>query len=194
MFSVNDQPSAGRSLECMGLKQSWAVHRGALFFVILFVVAAAAAFFAVEVGYKDKTSIDGAGAATAVLAVGAFLIGYNQWRSAKHETSMERYYERLKLANEARSCLTGDEHKIDPLDLYIFVELDNLEYVIQKYRLGYMTSEQALRGVRTFLSRPKIQGFRERLSGYSDLVELAGYHPETQALVQSLLRQTPFAG
>jgi hypothetical protein len=172
------------------IKQPWTVRLGAVIFITLFVGLAAVAFFITELHKPNGSSLNGANAATAVLGIGAFLVGYSQWRIARHEISMEHYYERLETANEARKCLRDEQHKIDPMDMYIFVELDNLEYVLQKYKLGYMTPEQAWRGVKTFRSRLSgVVGFRERLREFPDLVKFAGYHYDTERLVQRLIRE-----
>jgi len=186
----NDQRSkAIRGLKALGITQPVGVRFGASMVITLFIVLAAGAFFFAEIYKRQGSNLNGANAATAVLAIGAFVFGYTQWLTARHEISMEHYYERLETANEARKCLADDQHKIEPMEMYVFVELDNLEYVIQKYRLGYMTAEQAWRGVKTFQSRlTGVRGFKETLTKFPKLVGFAGYHPETDDLVARLIR------
>jgi hypothetical protein len=42
---------------------------------------------------------------------------------------------------------------VSMFDMWVFAELDNLEYVLEKYRRGYIEPEQAYRSFRMFLSR-----------------------------------------
>jgi hypothetical protein len=39
---------------------------------------------------------------------------------------------------------------VNKYDLLVFAELDNLEYVVEKYRLGHISDEQAYREWRAF--------------------------------------------
>jgi hypothetical protein len=87
----------------------------------------------------------------------------------------------------------GDELKALAMDMYIFAELDNLEYVIEKYRLGYMRPDQALRGVQAFRSRFQIKGFRDEIDRLSKegLTSHAGYKPATDHVVNKILNTIP---
>jgi hypothetical protein len=54
------------------------------------------------------------------------------------------------------------------MQMYVFLELHNMEYAIQKYMIGFMTPTVAHRSLRTFLSRCMRQQFRllvEELAG-----------------------------
>lgn len=186
MFAT-DRHQSRTALASFGVTQPWRVRYGPLSFVLIVVLAAVAGCLAVE-HYHPSKDINGANASTAIVGLGAFLIGYHQWRSAKQETSLERYYDRLKLANDARNCLSEADHKIPPMLMYTYIELDNLEYVYQKYRLGYMAPEHALRGVNTFKSRLEgVRGFNDALKSLGDDISAtAGYHRETSVLVRRL--------
>jgi hypothetical protein len=82
------------------------------------------------------------GVATTVTgAVAAFWY----WQSVRYEASMDHYYDRLNLANTRYEKLSPDKYL-----MYMFMELDNLEYVIEKYKWGYITAEQAFRGLKLF--------------------------------------------
>ncbi|MBV8846778.1 MAG: hypothetical protein JO307_28550 [Bryobacterales bacterium] len=184
MFATNRR-QAEMALKNLGISQSWRVRYGPLLFVLLVVVAAVVGLWAVEKYHPWGNDINGTNALTAVVGLGAFLIGYNQWRSAKQETSLERYYERLKIANEARNSLTDADHP-DPMHMYAFTELDNLEYVLQKYQLGYMAAEHALRGVKTFNSRlTGVRRFDDAVNSLGDVVN-HGYQQGTWDLLQRL--------
>ncbi len=103
---------------------------------------------------------------TACVGLGALYFGTVQWRAARNEISLDKFYERLELTNQqfdrslgARS-LHGDWN-IDGIAseetyqrvIYVFRELDSLEYSIAKYRIGFMSPENAYRSLRTFYSR-----------------------------------------
>lgn len=108
----------------------------------------------------------------AIWASGVLLLGYQQWHQARYEISMDKYYERLEIANRKRELGGMVVHRMmhteeacnrDSLKkhMLVFSELDNLEYVIEKYKLGYMKPEQACRGLRTFLHRCRSEEFMQ---------------------------------
>lgn len=132
------------------------------------------------------TASKGATVAAAVLALGAFIVGYHQWRAARRETSMDRFYDRLDIANRRLATLEG----IDPFHMYVFSELDNLEYVIEKYRLGYMSPEQALRGLRTFQSRIKGSNGQEFAEFAEETLDKSAYSPNTCHVVKTVIEKT----
>jgi hypothetical protein len=124
--------------------------------------------------------------ATAIIGMVAFVFGFYQWRSSRYEKSMEDFYSRLNLANQRRestqsarlvSTLLGQPWESNEIvdysqhlcgyndhlwSMYVYAELDNLEYVVEKYNLGYMEPRPALRGLRTFYQRCLRKSFRER--------------------------------
>jgi hypothetical protein len=121
----------------------------------------------------------------AIVAGGALAVAYIEWLLGRRESSMDKFYERLVLANNYRREVRAPrELGIGDVELYVFSELDNLEYVIERYRFGYMSAALALRGVRTFQSRlENINGFRERLPDLDD----CGYSAHTQIVVAALM-------
>jgi hypothetical protein len=131
----------------------------------------------------------GSETATAVFALGAFLIAYQQWRAARYEASMDKYYERLDVANRRLEALKG----VDSYVMYVFTELDNLEYVIEKYKLGYISSEQAFRGLKTFrahcrnIAIENMDGKKELFRDLAcHLVGIAGYQATTSIVVKNI--------
>ena len=72
--------------------------------------------------------------------------------------------------------------------MYVYRELDNLEYAIAKYKLGYMSPENALRSLRTF---------RVRCNSSPEFRELAlmcamaneGYDSITQEVVKKVCQE-----
>ncbi len=193
-------------LEAYHFTQPWQVRFWPLVLVLLVVVICLSSLVAVEAvdffrqgerggnlpsstaaaSTNSNNSPKGYQVAGGVLALGAFLVGYHQWRAARRETSMDRFYDRLKIANDNLAKLEDT----NPFHMYVFSELDNLEYVIEKYRLGYMSPDQALRGLRTFQSRlkqPKGQEFAD--SAEVALVNSA-YSPSTCAVVRRVIEET----
>ena len=97
----------------------------------------------------------------------AVVFGLLQWHAARKETSLDTFYERLESTNrflddweEARP-FAGPWPDADDRDdakreagyrqkMYVYRELDNLEYAIAKYRIGFMSDESAYRSLRTF--------------------------------------------
>jgi hypothetical protein len=69
-------------------------------------------------------------------------------------------------------------------DMYVFTELDNLEYALEKYRLGYMTLNHANRALRTFRSRCLSPLFRESVLA---CVRTSGYAPHAEEVVEAAL-------
>jgi hypothetical protein len=156
--------------------------------------------------------VSGPAVATAVAALGAFILGLQQWRDARHEISLDKYYDRLDLTNRrlddwsaARTLVPPfrqDEWEAtDPeetrlqyqLQMYAFLELDNLEYAIQKYKLGFMTPTVAHRSLRTFLSRCMRKRFSllvEELAGSITKTENnpSGYDQHTRQVVSIACR------
>ncbi len=97
-------------------------------------------------------------------------LGLWQWGEQRQEVSLDRYFDRLELANKYRlehfaKFLETDhanvgqvaEDRQRALDqfyiFYLFTEIDTLEYVARRYRLGHVKPELAGRAVRTFENR-----------------------------------------
>jgi hypothetical protein len=163
MFSLGEDREAETELQRFGFQVDpfarwW--RRGLLLLTLICATAAAVwAHLATEAGAGAELSdyIDYVGP---VLAFSGLLASYVEWRSSKHEASMDRFYERLELANRYRSKLADEGQAVSALDMYVFVELDNLEYVLERYRLGYIAPRHALRAARTFQSRLHMPWFK----------------------------------
>jgi hypothetical protein len=97
-------------------------------------------------------------------AVGAVIFGYWQWREGRHEEAVDHFFERLNHATNTflASMRAKSQSGTNELDEqyrtmlareYVYAELNNLEYSLEKYRLGYMRPELAARALRTFQDR-----------------------------------------
>jgi hypothetical protein len=183
---------AQKELEIFGFIQPFATRRWPYIYIAFVCIVA---LTVVLIGQFTDHSEGGARLATIVLAVGAYILSYQQWRAARNEISLDKFYERLDKADQrlenwpnARSMLRhfwGEETNEEWYQKlnYMYVELDNLEYVIEKYKLGYIHPEQALRGLRTFRSRSMAPQFRELLMESINELEDAGYQRTTVEVV-----------
>ena len=178
-----DKRNAKEELAEGGFIQDGAVRFLAWQWILLVGVVMIAAGFALN---RWATTVFGAGITggnlvTALFALLAAIVGYRQWQASRQETSLDRFYDRLKLTNDrlnewaaARMMLNGqtiiakDEEESPEAKqewrrmMYVFIELDNLEYAIEKYRIGYMRPELARRALRTFRLRCTNEDFRTR--------------------------------
>jgi hypothetical protein len=167
------------------------VYRGELIIFAAFC-AALLVFYLVEGPFADDIATPAGEAATTAAALGALLLGYQQWKEARHESSMEKYYERLDLPNRRTSAPVysmmkeipnGTDESEPARMMYVYLELDNLEYVIEKYKLGYMRPKQACRGLRTFQRRCLAPEFRKRAR---QRVQFGDYNPRTAYVVKKV--------
>lgn len=158
-FGLREDREAIAQLENIGVK----LHPAAGWRPGVVLIIAAVAVIAAALG--GKLELIGA-----ILGGGALAVSYVEWVLTRREGSMDKFYERLVLANNYRKAVNEPKGvAITDMDLYVFSELDNLEYVIERYRFGYMSPTLALRGVNTFQSRFHIAHFRERVTGFIDL-------------------------
>ncbi len=119
---------------------------------------------------------------TAILSLGVATIAYRQWRGARHEISIDKYYDRLETANKRLEALDIDKPAAE--DMHVFAELDKLEYVIVKYEYGYISPVLALRAVKNF------RGLCIDRKGFSDKalywVHQASYREITRTVVKTV--------
>lgn len=142
-------------------------------------------------------------AVASVLGAITFSLAYLQWRAGRQEASFERYYDRLDIANRKFDASMTAEAKDSPEKLkchlytmFTFAELDNLEYVLEKYKLGYVRQELAERAVRAFRSRceDNVRFCHEALLwiGADEGQEKAkGYERSTREIVRHIIRECP---
>src|SRR3712207_2130352 len=101
-----------------------------------------------------------------IIGLGALYLGFQQWRAARSEVSLDTFWNRLSATNdklddwpEVRPFagpweIRGiDEEEAYRRRMYVYLELDSLEYAVGKYRIGYMNSEDAYRSLNTFRQR-----------------------------------------
>jgi hypothetical protein len=126
-------------------------------------------------------------------------LGYLQWRAARHESSFDKYYDKLDIANRRFDSWRIEALKNQPEDLqshlrtmFIFAELDNLEYVLEKYKLGYVRQGLVRRAIRTFRSRCEDQAFCDSALYWIGAEEgeqkAFGYERTTRDIIRYIIR------
>jgi len=126
----------------------------------------------------------------------AFVFGLFQWKAARREASFERYYDRLKIANdsfddykeeELTNTARNEEMKTHRFFMFLFAELDNLEYILQKHCLGYVDQILVDRALQHFWARCMDANIGKDLKaailsrfGEDGCKEWAGYLPLTR--------------
>lgn len=199
-----EEQDAQSELAKYGFIQDWSVRFLDWKWILVIGVAIFAAGLAANawiVRVTDK-GITGANLMTVLFALLAAIVGYQQWRASRQETSLDRFYDRLKLTNDrlnewvaARMMLNGaiiakdaDETEDDKQKwrrmMYVFIELDNLEYAIEKYKIGYMRPELARRALRTFRLRCASAEFRELAHGRVSNTKNLEYTETTREVVR----------
>ncbi len=184
-FKAAPRLNMEKAIAAYGLTRNFAVRTGPKIYIGTVLVLIAA------------ITIIGQGQYSALLlSVSIFILGFQQWRAARDETAMDRFYERINLSNQklenwpaAREMLTvaWKDNPAFQREMYVYVELDTLEYVIEKYKLGYMSEEHTLRGLENFKSRCLYsKEFRDLAF---DNVRTSSYNPTTIAVVDQICQE-----
>lgn len=173
----------------------WVSQRGrfGVFIVLLVACAVGALFYQrwLRGQSSPNTLPNGAQLATALVVAVASAFAYFQWTDSRREVSFDQFYDRLALTNEryyywedARGLVPhfwGSSKEADfQKAMYVYLELDNLEYILYRYQLGFVTKALLRRAIRTFCSRCQSPEF---LALAQLLVKGAGYHAQTGQLV-----------
>ncbi|MDB5482586.1 MAG: hypothetical protein JWO83_3639 [Caulobacteraceae bacterium] len=189
MFGPGADRKATTELEnfCLKVDPFSVWWRPALLLLTLVCAVAAAAWAHWTIAPRTAQLKDYIDYVAPILAFSGLLASWLEWRLSKHEASLDKFYDRLDLANDYRSKLTHQDQAVSALDMYVFVELDNLEYVVERYRMGYIAPRNALRAVRTFQSRLGLSWFKTAARHWACEADNVGYSAETCALVGKLI-------
>lgn len=160
--------------------------------VVIVALAISATAFTLSLASPGMEGERWGKAFSAAAAGVALLYAYLQWRAARHETSYDRYYDRLEIANRRSDAarlkeLEGDTKATqDHLHtMFVFAELDNLEYLLGKYRLRFVRADLACRALHGFTSRCEDRRFREAAVVWVQRDGI-GYEPSTRTAVETL--------
>lgn len=154
----------------------------ALIAAVTLIVISAVIVFAKELHHAGVTIEIGSIVVAATLAFGIF-----QWRAALEKDALEKYQAEIKEANEKRLQWQSipelmKEHY--PTDrehcFYVYQQLDNLEFAIERYLRGFTSAYTASRAVLTFKSKCEAAGFRDLAKM---LVQRGSYSPSVKRIV-----------
>jgi hypothetical protein len=81
----------------------------------------------------------------------------------------------------------GNDESSFRKSMYVYIELDNLEYLIEKYHLGFLRNTTALRGLLTFKTRCCSAEFRNLAL---KLAHTGGYNADTKEARENNLTNT----
>lgn len=182
-------------LKEIGLNKKWVVRIGLwpFFIAMLILVLIGITKIPENKGFLEREDYYEIVAIT--VGVGTAVFAYAQWIETKHDTSLDKYYERLNLTNEGfyrwdnvREMFPHfwDEDGNIPYEwiMYVYLELDNLEYAIAKYQYGSMQPEIAFRSLVTFISRCQSKDFLNLAEKFVE--KSIGYSSETKAVVNKI--------
>ena len=135
----------------------------------------------------------------------AFLTGYNQWIRAECNRNVD---DATKIKDKINDVIKNNIQLLYPyvgsafgteinylpdpvefpsrriIDMYVFSELDNLEFVYEKAKFGLIFPEYAFRTIKIFISRAENERFAQRSS---QLVIEGRYNIDFQRLVKELI-------
>lgn len=138
-----------------------------------------------------------------LLVVLGLVLALSQWRASLEEGAMQKYETEIAEANKAALASVSVHEMMAPLypspagkkDVnagreyekvqYVYVQLDNLEYALERYVHGLSSAYTAARAVMTFRSLCKSEEFRQRVRCQ---LAAASYSPTVHRVVDSLLR------
>lgn len=180
----------------------WVSQKGRLWLFLVVLFACVAIAFTYQLSISNIGNVSdlpkGTDVAVTLITIAAVSFAYYQWMDGRREASLDKFYDRLALINtryyewkEARDVVphfwgnSTEEADFRPR-MYVYLELDNLEYVIQRYQLGYLRVPLLRRAVRTFSSRCESPAF---CALAKEVVNGAGYAQSTVDVVNVLVAQ-----
>jgi len=144
-------------------------------FVALAAVAVCIAFAVAPVLRRRNLVID---IGNLLIAAGLLVAAW-QWQASVEQKAMEQYADDVGALNDAE--MANPDHGIhdmmrhlyplnggnitdnDAKTHYVYVQLDNLEYALERYRQGLASAETTVRAVNTFQGRCTSVEFQNRV-------------------------------
>jgi hypothetical protein len=179
LLRADSEGEAKAALEALGcspwLLPSLARRSQLAIFLLLVLVVMAVAIGLGPLLEKRKLQLD---VGNLILAVG-LLVAASQWQASIEQQAMEKYEHEVASLNEAEGHdesetihtmmahlyrnLPGEtEPNYDNIH-YVYIQLDNLEYALERYTQGLSSAYTTVRAVKTFQSRCKSPEFRTRV-------------------------------
>lgn len=185
-------------LENFGFKRSFEARYGGRIGILLTAILGGMVLF-VSIKFFSTLLVFGLLQAVVpgAIALGALTFGLRQWRAVRNETALDGFYVRLEVTN----CLLDEWDEVRRFAgpwptikglteegsyrsrMYVYRELDGLEHAIAKYKIGFMSADNAHRSLRTI---------RQRCRESKEFCEIAwscactniGYDDETREVVR----------
>lgn len=165
-----------------------------LAFLVLAAVVVSAAWWAGPTLAERKLQLD---VGNLVIALGLVMAAI-QWRASLEQQAMEKYEREIAAGNETADESEGIHemmaHHYPPLSgeakpdyaraRYVYLQLDNLEYALERYMEGLASAYTTARAVMTFENRCVSPEFRLRARSQ---VRAASYSPIVIKTVDSVL-------
>lgn len=102
-----------------------------------------------------------------ILVAATLMFGVFQWRAALEKDALEKYQAEIKEANEKKRQWRSipefmRQHYPDAREhcFYVYDQLDNLEFALERYMRGFTSAYTASRAVFTFESKCQVPSFR----------------------------------
>jgi hypothetical protein len=194
-------------LTTLGCSQSWVLRVNSYLshppiFLGIALVLIVASLLAAPLLARISRQID---VSHVVVAVGLMLtatglvLNASQWHASLEQEAMRKYESEIAVANKAEepepvrkmmshlylgATTAGDVEKIE----YVYVELDNLEYALERYTHGFASAYTTSRAVMTFLNRCESPEFRTLARRQ---VEVASYSPVVVEAVRRIVQRFP---
>jgi hypothetical protein len=200
------ESAAKRLLFDLGCSPPWSTRAAnflsqPLIFLPLVILLLVVAFWVGMKLAKRSLQVDFGNVAVAVglLVTGIALVFTTwQWRASIEQEAMKKYETEIAAANviekspAVRSMMAPlyPIHAVDDYERiqYVYLELDNLEYALERYTQGFSSAYNTSRAVMTFASRCKSPDFRARAF---QQVRLASYSPIVVRVVTEVLKHRP---
>jgi len=146
---------------------------------------------------RNGLKIEAATVIVAATAVFAIL----QWRVSLEKDALEKYQTEIKEANESKLKWPGvkemmaehylKEDSTNPREyqqsLYVYNQLDSLEFALERYLQGFTSAYTAFRSVITFQGKCTAAQFRSRVE---KLFVEGSYSPPVRSVIKEVLRRT----
>ncbi len=180
----------------------WSSQKGRVWILVVILLVCLVISFTYQLWLRNIADVTplpkSTDVAVTLITAAAIFFAYYQWMDGRREASLDKFYDRLALINtryyewkEARDVVphfwgnSTDDADFRPR-MYVYLELDNLEYVILRYQLGYLRAPLLRRAVRTFSSRCESPAFCKLAN---EIVNGAGYSQATVDVVSVLVAQ-----
>jgi hypothetical protein len=192
---------ARRILKDVGCKQHVVTQLSHRFLPPIIAIAASAAIVILFWFARELSSAALRVDVGNVIVAAALLLGIYQWRMSLEKDALEKFQAEIREANEAKSkwlgvremmvqhYLPGDQTSEREYEksLYVYQQLDNLEFALERYLQGFTSAYTAFRSVITFQDKCCAPEFHARAA---QLFRKGSYSPPVRNVICYVLERT----